>query len=300
MRYILLLLSQFLVSFLCAQNIDEYMQSIRLGSMKQAPDGLLNNVDPEVSLNQLKPYLADSSESIRSKAYYLVKRIGLTTEYRDSKKRAISYLIEGIGDPSPGISGNASTALTSFKKEDFTLAHKEGIRKLVSIETPHMKQVVLLAGYLEIDEAKGQMNSIISSRAPFGYKWAARLALARMGEQTSIDYILDKVRSAEINDDFIYDFVPDLVYTRQPEIYKYLEVIIHSDELNCESADPDANQEILCGYRLIEYLAPVIENYPLPIDEFGDLEIYDYEEALHSVRTWLIQNEKYSIKRDAY
>jgi len=36
----------------------------------------------------------------------------------------------------------------------------------------------------------------------------------------------------------------------------------------------------------MEYLAPVIEGYPLPVDEFGDLEVDDYEQALKDLRKW--------------
>lgn len=121
-----------------------------------------------------------------------------------------------------------------------------------------------------------------------------------MGDQEAIDYLLRKLQSAPINDNFIYDFAPDLVYTRQPEIFDFLERIIQSDEQNCLPADPDASGKILCGYRVMEYIAPVIENYPLPTDEFGELEVDDYKTALQQVRVWFTQNEGYVIKRDDF
>ena len=155
-----------------------------------------------------------------------------------------------------------------------------------------------LAGYVEI--SIDRFDAIINSNLSFKYKWAARLALARMGDQESIDYLLSKVEKAPIDNDFIYDIVPDLVYTHQMDIYKYLEVIVMSEEQNCMSANPESSQKILCGYRVMEYLALCIENYPLKTDEFGDLELDDYESGLQEVRKWFEMNPNYQILTSAF
>ena len=110
----------------------------------------------------------------------------------------------------------------------------------------------------------------------------------------------NKLQKAPLNDDFVYDFVPDLVYTLQPEIFRLLETIIQSNEKSCQSADPDYAQPILCGYRAMEYLAPVIEGYPLPLDEYGDLQVEDYEAALQELRSWFRENQSYVILNDSF
>ena len=50
----------------------------------------------------------------------------------------------------------------------------------------------------------------------------------------------------------------------------------------------------------MEYLAKAIVDYPLKVDEFGDLEIDNYQTALIRVREWFINNPDYRIKRDTF
>lgn len=283
-----------------ANDLRSYMEEVRKGSYKAVPQELMDNQNEDEMIATLQPYLSDSVERIRAKAYYVIKRTGQKSTSPDVRQTAVSILVQGINDQNSGISGNASEALTSFRKEDFSDEDKAAIGQLLRIETPHLDQVLKLAGYLGTDSFKPNMNQIIGSNAPFKFKWAARVAMARMGDAAAIDYIMGKLNAAPVNDALIYDIVPDLVYTRQMEIFKYLEQIINSDEPACQSADPDSNENILCGYRVMEYIAPAIESYPLPVDEFGYLEIDDYEAGLKEVRVWLMNNPDYTIRKDEF
>ena len=74
-----------------------------------------------------------------------------------------------------------------------------------------------------------------------------------------------------------------------------------SNEPTCLSADADSEENILCGYRVLEYIAPVMLNFPLPIDEFGEREINDYEAGLAEVREWMAQQDgDYELVVDRY
>jgi len=285
--------------------LNDYMNEIRHGeirhgSYKTVPTEILLTKDETELFNSLEKYTTDSLTKIRSKAYSLYRQVGQKSNNIDLRHQAIDQLIGGIRDKDTGISGNASEALTGFSKEDFTVQHKEVIGSHLVVETPHLNQLLLLAGYINYPDYKDRLYQITSSKALFKYKWAAWMALARMNEQKAIEYIKEKVQNAPMNDDFVYGFVPDLIYTRQKELYTFLEGIIQSEDKNCLSADPDANVNILCGYRVMEYLAPVIEGYPLPVDEFGDLEVDDYKKALQDVRKWLVQNNGYAIKTNVF
>jgi len=69
----------------------------------------------------------------------------------------------------------------------------------------------------------------------------------------------------------------------------------------CLSANADSEENILCGYRVLEYIAPVMINFPLPIDEFSELEIDDYEAGLSEVRQWMAdQDGEYELVMDRY
>ena len=76
--------------------------------------------------------------------------------------------------------------------------------------------------------------------------------------------------------------------------------VIQSDDANCQSADPDRNTRILCGYRLLEYIAYTIVDFPIGIDEDQEAQIDDYEQALLDVRSWFAQNPEYELVKAVY
>ena len=121
-----------------------------------------------------------------------------------------------------------------------------------------------------------------------------------MDHQEAIDYLVSKLQTAPVGDDFVYDIVPDLIYTRQQPVFEFIEGIINSEELNCQSADPDSNAKILCGYRVLEYIAYAIDNFPIAVDDYGVAIINDYESALAEVRKWFADNPNYQLKNDIY
>jgi hypothetical protein len=121
-----------------------------------------------------------------------------------------------------------------------------------------------------------------------------------MNNQLAIEYIISKLEKAPINDAFAYDIVPGLVYTRQPQIFEFLETQIQSDEADCSVANPDSNQKISCAYRIMEAMPHAIQDFPLPTDEFGELMVNDYEKALQDLRKWFNENEVYSFNLEVY
>ena len=276
------------------------MSEVRKGSYKPVPGEILNTKNEKQLFKTLEPYAADSTDLIRSKAYYIYQKVGQKSASESVKTLAINQLIIGLSDRNAGLIGNVIDYLSGFSKADFDAGQKAAIASYIRPETPHLDQLLMLAGYIDLINHKNKITDIISSDQDFKYKWAARLALARMGDEAAVAYLTNKLRTAPVSDDFVYDFVPDLIYTRQPDIYQFLETIIMSDEKNCLSANPDSNAKILCGYRVMEYIGSTIENFPLPVDEFGELEVDDYEVALRQLRTWFATNDSYTILDDTY
>jgi hypothetical protein len=251
-------------------------------------------------INTAVPFLADSMDMIRGKAYYIIKRIGQKSNNREVRQQAVHRLVLGIRDGNSGNSGNNSDALTNFRKDDFLPVDRDSLGRYLHPQIPHLEVIVKLAGYLELTNQQTAINGLVNSNLAFKYKWASRLALARMGEQNAISYILTKLNQAIVNDNLVYDVVPDLVYTRQKDIFKFLEGIVNSDQPACQSADPDSNKRTICGYRVMEAMAPAIQDFPLTVDESGNLETNDYQAALASVRTWLAQNPTYTLRKDNF
>ncbi len=103
-----------------------------------------------------------------------------------------------------------------------------------------------------------------------------------------------------MTDAVVYEIFPDLVYTRSQEAITYLVEALNSDAKNCESANAESEEKIPCAYRVMEMLAPVIENYPLKLSESDDIETTDYPGALQKVRDWFKVNKGFKILKDRY
>jgi hypothetical protein len=251
-------------------------------------------------LSTLATYQNDTLAAVRSRAYNIAKRIGQRSRNLAVRQTATAQLTRGIADPDAGISGNNSDALTGFRQTDFSAAAQTQLVNYLQPGTPHLDQVAMLAGFVSEESARAELQSLLTPKVSATTRWAIRLALARTGDEAAINYVLDKLNAAPVNDALVYDIVPGLVYTRQPAIFRYLETLVMSDEPNCQSADPDSQQRIRCGYRVMEALAPALTGFPVAVDAYGELLTDDYEQSLREVRAWLRERKDYPMRTDVY
>lgn len=295
MKKIGILLLIFLVAIfkVDAQSIPElqsYMTAVRTGTTKPLPVSVLADAqNAEKILQALQPYYVDSLPAVRYKAYNIAARLGQKTQQPNARQLAVKHLIGAIKDKDTGISGNASEALAGFAIEDFNASHKRDIIALIGQEVSHKHQLIKVAGYLDLKEAQPTLKQLTQPGNNRKTRWAAYLALARMGEEKELQYVVKTIAEMPLNDDVVYEMVTDLIYTRQKIAFDYLFTIVNSDQPSCTSADPDASAKILCGYRTMEYMAPYIKDLPLPV-EYGELLVDNYEEALRELRAWHTQH----------
>jgi len=289
---------------LAQSNLDQlnsYMQEVRDRSYEPVPQSILNEESQANGLlTALATYQNDSNAVIRTRAYNISKRIGQNHPEIAIRQQAINQQIKALEDKDAGIMVKAITALTGFKNTDFTNNQQLRIINRLKADMPHLAQYARLVGYMP-NEAAIEPLKQAQLRTTDGWEsFNLNLALARRGDEQATTAVLNKIQNAQINDAFVYDIVPVLVYSRSIEIFGFLEELIFSDEANCGSVNPDSNANILCGYRIMEYVAPAIEGFPLPTDEYGELEVDDYEVALTTLREWLLQNPGYQLVKDRY
>ncbi|MGB3466125.1 MAG: hypothetical protein WBA74_12685 [Cyclobacteriaceae bacterium] len=281
--------------------LNKYMDEAKAGSYKTAPDRIFKDPDnTDKLLAASSSYLTDSVDRIRSKAYNIIKLLGLKSSNTSNRTRAVSLLTDGLDDSNNGISATNITALTQFKREDFDSNSRNKISGLVTSAYPHIDKLAKLIGYLRLTESMQSLRSLPDENLSVEEKWAIRLALVRMNDDSAIQYVTGKLVNAPVNDDFVYDIVPDLIYTRNMDVFEFLESIIQSDENNCRSANPDSNARILCGYRVLEYIAYAIEDFPVQVDEYNTAIIDDYETTLLNVRNWFTTNPTYTLRTEIY
>lgn len=281
--------------------LQTYFSEVQAGSYEPVPQSILNEeAQANELLTALVTYQSDSNAVIRTRAYNISKRIGQDHTEIAIRQAAINQQIKALDDKDAGIMVKAIHALTGFKNTDFTHNQQLRIINRLNADMTHLAQYARLVGYMPNEAAIEPLRQVQFQTTDGWESFNLNLALARSGDEQATAAVLNKIQNAQINDDFVYDIVPGLVYSRSMEVFKFLETIIFSDVANCNSANPDSNANILCGYRIMEYVAPAIENFPLPIDEYGELIVDDYEAALTTLRAWLLQSPDYQLVKDRY
>lgn len=282
-----------------SRTLQDYLARVRVGEQPPQPKDLLQPDQISLHLRTLAFFQHDTVATVRQQVIVLTHQIGLQTV--PWRANAISQLIEAVRDPDSGNAGLALVYLTSFEKRDFTQAHRDSLLALFRTQRTHASKLIRLVGYLGDDRARTELSALAANRsANRNDRWAAWLALSRMGDAAAIQEVMTRVKRLPVNDDLVYDIFPDLIYTRHPLAIQYMIEVINSEEPTCESADPEKPRPILCGYRVMELLAPVIERYPLQVSAGGDLATNNYPAALKQVRTWFRAHANFRILNDHY
>jgi hypothetical protein len=286
-----------------SQQVNSYFSSIRSGKVVSPPSSLMNDRKNEKTiLSSITPYYKDSVKEVRYSAYSLISNLGKLSSSAGFRQQVVSQLISGWRDADSGINGQVGSSLQQFNQEDFSAAAKDSLRALVKNKPAYHDKLVKLCGYLglkdQITVLQAQLQSgEIKSKTD---KWAVYLALARLGDAEALNYIMTRVRKLGVNDDVVYEIFPDLAYTRQRMALDYLIEGVNSDEKNCEPANPEATGAIPCAYRIMEMIAPLLQNFPLKTDASGDIVTTDYPKALQQVRNWIKENGNYTIITTTY
>jgi HEAT repeat protein len=250
----------------------------------------------------LVPYLSDTLQEVRSKAYQVLALAGQKTKEEQVREKIVGLLLQGAQDKEAGVRSDCIERLANFKPQDFNSASRQKLGALLQPETSYLDKIALLTGYVG-DKAYEQPLQDLLRKTNLGRKerWSVQMALARMGNTTAIDQVVGRLKGVRVNDDMIYEAAPMLVYLRQQQSIDYLFEIVMSDAKNCESANPDSEVPILCAYRVMEYLAPVVKDFPLKVTAGGDLDVKDYEKALVTVRKWYAAHKAtYQVVKDVY
>lgn len=253
---------------------------------------LYKKKNPEYAFKYSDKHIKDSSESIRLKAAYIIFTASINSKKKSYRTRAVKYLLEACKFNTSVNMDVLTGYLKYYKLSDFDDEAKDSLDRICRKITFHYDKLVMIAGLAEVKslipffENQIENNTSLSSK----YKWGIYLALARMGHEPSIDFVYNAISQAPVNSDIIYDLVPDILYSRRLKCINPVIDMLFDEEERCMSSNPDNPQPIMCGYRIMEYLAPVIKKYPLKYDEDYELLADDYEKALKHVRKWMTKN----------
>ncbi len=295
-----LLLALFFIGVPALSQIDKYLEEFRLTGQSNLKKENQLLLDARADLPVLlQPFFNDSLRTVRQKAYSFIYRKGLQVP-ASQKYLFVSTLLKGCSDPDGSVVGQNLIWLQSFASDAFSSEAMDLFNSyLINRRMPHRKRVIMLAGYVGAGR-EWMMRQLNQNDLPHAERWAVQLALARMGDEASIIACVETLRSMVLSNQLVEFVLPDIIYTRQRELLNICVEYIHSDELACISADPDNESEMLCGYRVLELLAPVIIDFPIKVSAIGSLDTDDYQKALITARNWFLNHPNYQICTKAY
>ncbi len=302
-RYVLLVgtLLSFHVCF-AQTHVEKYFENLRKGQSVSLESEIKSFEKEKNQWPRLIPYLTDSLTIVQYHASFLLARVGHEKVDSNDRRKVVEHLLQVVRKQDASVQGLIARELALYHRDDFSTASKDSLRSILSQRRSHYSLWVKLIGYVGLTDQSNIIRSQLQ-QAPMSRseKWAAQLALCRLGDVASLEKVLRRVKQLPVQDDVVYDVFPDLIYTRQREAINYLIEALYTDEKNCESSDAEKSQKQTCAYRLLELVAPVLRDFPLSVDASGDLAINDYEAGLMLAREWFKKrNGRYEIIDQTY
>jgi hypothetical protein len=285
------------------RDLQKHMESKKQNEQSKLPDAYFGNREnQDILLEGLNQFYTDSSYNIRIESVRLANKIGQKSSDTLIRQKVVLQLLTMCNNPNTAIAGRATRYLTNYMPEDYNRQARDSLKTLINTATANYDIIVKLIGYLQLNDQINTLYAQLMRRTKFKDRWALHLALARLGVEREIDYCVNKVKSIEMNDDVVYEIVPDLIYTRQKKVFDYLIEEIMSDKKKCTTPNPElGTSKIKCGYRIMEYMAPVIKDFPLETHASGDIKTSDYKAALKTVRTWFnTRGDGYEIVKTGF
>lgn len=267
---------------------------------KPAPK--LKDVDDSVAvLSCIELALSDTIADQESRVGNLLRiadRVVRPNSGMPVKLAAVSVYTKVLNRRLYGHTHYALNRLMRFERACFAPAAIDRIAAYLKEKQAGLRGIALLAGSLNVPLLRDELLAKLQTERLRGPdRWVVHLALARMGNTESVTFLRMRADAVALCSNVVEHLYPDLLYTRRKELIDLMVEQLFTDERLCESANPDSEAMVNCGYRILEMLAPVIEGFPIGILPSGDLDVASYKEALLTAREWFRQNKmNYSIK----
>lgn len=244
---------------------------------------------------EIQNYLSHENRKVRGFMYGILFKMILNEEDDKAIRNAVFILIEnGLYDSDAGNIYRVINYLDELPEAFFDGKIKNRLASLVLEQLPHFSKLIRLVGRVNVVQLLSYFELSLQNQKDLSASeiWNINLVLARWGDDNRAEYCLESVQRIGMSDEVIFRLVPDLIFTKQRIVFDYLFEVILTDELLCTSTDPDNEVAINCAYRLMEYIAPHIQNFPLKLTNSNELDVENYEEALLKVRAWIEMNQQ--------
>jgi len=274
---------------------------IKKGQDAQLNDSYFTESNAEAIVNEAESHVFDQSVKVRKTMYGYIHRASMKTTKSMVKQKAAETLSRACLDNDSRASILAADYLTDIEAQYFSEKAKIQLSSAFIKKKENLAEIILLLGYLQMKEHEQELLAYAVSSPDEKIKWNATVALARMENAKGIEMSVSEFNSLQCNDDLIFFKVPGMLYSHQKECFAPVIKILYKNEKACSSANPNSDEPILCGYRIMEALAPYIQNYPLETHASGSIKSNNYEKSLSEIQDWFNKKkDKYTIQSDVF
>jgi len=263
----------------------------------------LNKLPAEEVIEAFIPFTKDSISTIRSEARQQIAKAGFRSDKPKTRHSALEIVMQGLDDKDVGTIGLAVNLLTQFRPADFDAEDRYILSQKIKPGTPYLEKIILLTGYVKIPDLIYNYRQMLLEKEKYNsrIRLNMQLALARMGDTTAIQSVVNRIKRITISDNMVYEVYPLLAYTRQKEVFGLLLETIMSDSKDCHSSNPDKETPIICAFRVIEMVAPYIIDFPVKVDASGEIIFENYSKTLDEVRAWIaVHKTDYTLNDEKY
>ncbi len=256
-----------------------------------------SDFDADTSLSFLVGFQNDSSFEVRKAVYKACYYTAKSSEDLSVRRNAVHSLVNGIRDKEPALQDYVINYLYLLEDSDFSNATKGILIESISTRLPSKDKLIRILGMIGDMADVERLKSFNNEENLQSIRWSSLLAMSRIGDPAATEEIIQRLAKVEVNDDWIFRIMPDLVYTRNKEIISILVSALYSDENQCLPGDPDESNTVLCAFRILEELAVLVEDFPITVHASGDLNITDYQEGLQIARAWFSNNLDFELRK---
>lgn len=259
--------------------------------------------DLKQAILTLSEAFADTNISVRIE---LCRTVGYVAGHSQSKElidASIKLLTKALDDPATQVVGVSIDALSNLERTKFMPQQIAKIRANLKATQKQLLGIMKLIGYV------GDSTDIITLKnlvqgADLAYRQTSSFAQIRLGDVALRQRIVNKMENMPINEQFVSNALPDLLYTHQKEIYKGIIRGLYSNDKNCSSPNPNSSEKVSCAYFLMEALTPYIKDYPIKLNALGEMDLPSnngaYEKALQNVRDWFVAHPDFELNNNKF
>lgn len=301
MRKILLSICPLLLALaLQAENVSakfgELMEQIRKGETISfdydyfcAPENVVSTM---VSAGS---YYSDTLPDVRYQAYRYASYVALQSGNDSLKTLMVEDLVRSCNDSASIVVQNAYQQLEKYERKCFSDKAKSLLEKAIMNEKFFPEKAVLVGGFVGSDNMVSVLKEKKATFTKKLHRWNADIALARLGEKSSISVVLSTLSNMKLDMNFIDVALPSLLYTRQKEVYDWLMDKCLSDDCLCGSYNPLGERAIPCSYFIMYEIADYVADFPIKRDEYGDKDDEFSKSDIKKMREWITSNFDYEI-----